>query len=180
MGPIDPGGSEADDDPMTTTIQTTSLITHDGERALRGELARLRHELEVGFASRLRDAREFGDAAGNDDYLQIKEEETVLAAGIARLQALLATATVVDEADLASGVAVIGTLVVVRDVDSGLVDEHLLIGGYEALSPNAVSANSPVGRALMGRTAGDEVEVELPGHRKRRLRVVAVRPGGQG
>ena len=129
--------------------------------------------------SRLRDARGFGEAAGNDEYLQIKEEETVLAAGIGRIRSLLATATVVDEADLASGVAAIGTVVVVNDIDSGVVGEHLLIGGHEALTPNAASANSPVGRALIGRTAGDQVEVELPDHRKRRLRVVAVRPGGR-
>jgi transcription elongation factor GreA len=87
-------------------------------------------------------------------------------------------ATVVDEVDLANGVASIGTVVVVSDRESGAVDEHLLIGGYEPLTANAASANSPIGRSLMGRRAGDVVEVELPRQRTRRLRVVAVRPPG--
>ena len=159
--------------------QPRPIITREGEQALRGELDRLRHQVQVGFASRLRDARAFGEAAGNDEYLQIKEEEAVLWAAIGQLDGLLSTATVVDEAGLASGVATIGNIVVVRDLDSGAVDERLLMGGYEALIPNAASANSPVGRALMGRRAGDEVEVQLPGRRTRRLEVVAVRPGGR-
>lgn len=153
------------------------MITRQGERALRAELARLRDQLEVGFTSRLREARTFGEAAGNDEYLQIKEEETILAASIVRIQSVLDTAAVVDEKASASGVAGIGSIVVISDVDSGAVEERLLIGGYEPLSSTAASANSPVGRALMGKSAGDEVEVQLPRDRKRRLRVVAVRRG---
>jgi transcription elongation factor GreA len=155
-----------------------SFITRTGEQALREELDRRRHQLEIGFAERLRDARGFGEAAGNDEYLQIKEEETVLAAGIARLEELLASATVVDEVDVENGVASIGTVVVVSDRDSGVVDEHLLVGGYEPLAANTVSANSPIGQALMGRRAGEDVEVQLPRERTRRLRVLAVRPPG--
>ena len=194
---MDPTSCVADDYLMPARLQSTavtsarstaglavpspaprSFITRAGEEALRDELNRRRNELEIGFAERLRDARAFGEAAGNDEYLQIKEEEAVLTAGIARLEELLAAATVVSEVDVGNGVASIGTVVVVSDRDSGAVDEHVLIGGYEALTPNAASANSPIGRALMGRRAGDDVEVQLPRRRTRRLRVAAVRPPG--
>ena len=194
---MDPASLVADDYPMPADLQATavtsarttaaaaalspaprSFITRAGEQALRDELNRRRKQLEIGFAERLRDARGFGEAAGNDEYLQIKEEEAVLAAGIARLEELLAAATVVDEADGANGIASIGTVVVVSDRDSGAVEEHPLIGGYEPLTANAASANSPIGRALMGRRAGDDVEVQLPRQSTRRLRVVAVRPPG--
>ena len=155
--------------------QQRSILTREGEDALRNELDRLRGRLDVEFVSRLRDARAFGDIAGNDEYLQIKEEEGVLAAGISRLEVLLASSRVADEVDPTSGLAAIGTVVEVEDLDTGAVDDYLMTGGYERLTSHAASAGSPVGRALMGRAAREEVEVELPGDRKRRLRIVAVR-----
>lgn len=155
--------------------QPLAILTREGEQALRAELDRLRRRLDVEFVSRLRDARAFGDIAGNDEYLQIKEEEAVLAARIARLERLLSTATVLDEADFPSGVAAIGSVVVVTDLDSGEMEELRLIGGHERLTAGAISVNSPVGRALAGQTVGDEVELTLPRSRTRRLRVAGVR-----
>jgi transcription elongation GreA/GreB family factor len=165
--------------PDAPASQAGAIITRAGERALRAELDRRRHELEVEFAARLREARTFGAATGNDDYLQIKEEEAVLASGIAHLEAQLASATVVDETDLGSGVVAVGTIVEVEDLDSGAVGEYLLIGGHERLSPKAASAGSPIGRALIGRSAREEVAVELPGDRRRRLRIIGVRYPGR-
>jgi hypothetical protein len=52
-----------------------AIITRDRQRALREELSRLRRELEVEHATRLEEARSFGDSSENDDYLQIKEED---------------------------------------------------------------------------------------------------------
>ena len=67
--------------PVAPASHAGPIITRVAERALRVELDRRRHELEVEFAARLREARTFGAAGGNDDYLQIKEEEAVLASG---------------------------------------------------------------------------------------------------
>jgi transcription elongation GreA/GreB family factor len=86
---------------------------------------------------------------------------------------------VVDETDPGSGVVVVGTIVEVEDLDSGAVGEYLLIGGHERLSPKAASAGSPIGRALIGRTAREEVAVELPRDRRRRLRIIGVRYPGR-
>lgn len=66
-----------------------AIITRDRERALRAELSRLRRELEVEYATRLEEARTFGDSPENDDYLQIKEEEAVIASRILRLESVL-------------------------------------------------------------------------------------------
>jgi transcription elongation factor GreA len=151
-----------------------TTITREGERALWAELKRLRHELDVEFAARLREARAFGEASGNDDYLQIKEETEVLAARIARLEDVLSSATVVaGERD--SATVAIGVAVKVEDMSSGAVAEYVLIGDFEPPSPSAASASSPIGRALIGRAVGDDVEVELPDGRKRLLRIVSTR-----
>jgi transcription elongation factor GreA len=154
-----------------------STLTRDGERALRAELERLRHQLNVEFASRFREARAFGDVTNNDDYLQIKEEKEVLAAKVARLEAVLSSATVVAEDEPDTATVAIGVAVKVEDLGSGAVDEYLLIGDFEPPSPAAASAGSPIGRALIGHPVGDDVEVELPDGRKRRLRIVSSRYG---
>jgi transcription elongation GreA/GreB family factor len=73
-----------------------ALIIREGEQALLKELARLRRELAVEFPDRLRQALSFGEAHRNDDYLQIKEEEAVVASRIRRLETVLMAAQIVE------------------------------------------------------------------------------------
>jgi transcription elongation factor GreA len=152
-----------------------AVITRERERALRTTLSRLRRRLDGEFPTRLRQARTFGEVAGNDDYLQTIEEEAVLTSRISGLERLLASATVVSPPATAGGAAVIGTTVEVEDLDSGETRQLRLIGDYERPILDMVSASSPVGQALLGRSRGHEVEIELPNGTKRTLRVVAVR-----
>jgi transcription elongation factor GreA len=153
-----------------------AIITRDGERALRSEVERLRAELDVEFAHRLREARDFGEGGSNDDYLQIKEEEAVLRSRIARLRSLLDTATVVEPSRGHGGVITIGSAVSVEDLESGRVDDYRVVGSFERGEGGSISAASPFGQALMGRRAGEVVEVRLPSGVARRLRVIAARP----
>jgi transcription elongation factor GreA len=157
------------------SVRQAPIITRSRERAMRAELERLRDELDVDFAARLREARAFGEVSNNDDYLQIKEEKEVLSARIASLEAALSSATVVAQETDDSAAVAIGVAVKVKDLDSGAVDEYVLIGDFDPPAPSAASAGSPVGRALLGRVAGDEVEVELPAGRRRRLQIVSSR-----
>jgi transcription elongation factor GreA len=156
----------------------SAIITRDGERLLRAELERLRRELKGEMADRLREARAFGAPAGNDDYLQIQEEEIILAARAARLDGLLERAQVIDSGSLDGRVAV-GTIVEVKDTNSGELMEHELVGGHEALRADAASAASPIGQALIGRKAGEIVMVHLPKGGRQRLEIVRVRPAEQ-
>jgi transcription elongation factor GreA len=163
----------------SSTPRATAVLTRKGERALRATLRRLHRQLSVEFAARLSAARTFGEIAGNDDYLQTLEEEAVLRSRIARLEGLLDSATVISDSPRTGAVA-IGTTVRVEDLTSGAVQEHRLIGDYEELRSDAVSASSPVGRALTTRSPGDEVEVELPNGKSRSLKILAVEPSARG
>ena len=168
----------AAESPLATAAATGRPIIAAGhERALRAELDRLRQQLEVEFTERLRDARGFGLAGANDEYLQIKEEEAVLAASIAHISMLLDTAVVVDEAELEAGVVAFGSTVAVEDRDSGRRQRYRLTGGHEPLTLGIASAGSPMGRALMGRRTGDVVEVVLPSGRRRSLEITGVEAG---
>ncbi|HEX6602976.1 MAG TPA: GreA/GreB family elongation factor [Solirubrobacterales bacterium] len=150
------------------------ILTREGERAMRAELERLRRRLDGEFTDRLREARGFGASHENDEYLQIKEEEAVLASRMRQLEGLLNTAEIVDEDSMGRGVVAIGSLVEVKNVKSGAARKHRITGGFEPVEPGDVSANSPVGQALLGRSPGERVEVELPNSRTTTLEVVAV------
>lgn len=163
----------------SSTPRAPAVLTRKGERALRATLRRLHRQLSVEFAARLSEARSFGEIASNDDYLQTLEEEAVLRSRIARLEGLLDSATVVSDSPRTGAVA-IGTTVRVEDLTSGAIQEHRLVGDYEELRSDAVSASSPVGRALTRRSPGDEVEVELPNGKSRSLRILAVEPSTLG
>jgi transcription elongation factor GreA len=182
--PIQTATNTVDDPPAAAPTRLAAaaasgrpIIAAGHQRALRAESDRLRRKLEVEFAERLRDARSFGSPDANDDYLQIKEEEAVLAAGIVHISMLLETAVIVDEAKLEAGVAALGSTVEVRDRDSGHRQKYRLIGGHELASLGVASAGSPMGQALMGRSAGDLVDVALPRSRQRQLEIVAVEAG---
>lgn len=153
-----------------------AILTREGEETMRAELDRLRRQLNGEFTERLREARGFGASYENDEYLQIKEEEAVLASRIRQLEGLLESARIVDE-ESASGVVAIGSLAEVKDLRSGRVRKHRITGGFEPAEVGDVSAISPVGQALLGRSPGERVEVELPNGRTVAFEVVAVEPG---
>jgi transcription elongation factor GreA len=139
-----------------------AIITRNRHRDIAREADRLRHELDVEFAKRLREAREFGEIGNNDDYLQIKEEEAVVASRLHRLRSLLRTAIVRDESTAPTGPISVGSTVELTDLETGSRRSHKLTGGYEALRAGEVSINSPVGRALLGKNQDDEVTITLP------------------
>ena len=158
--------------PLQPPITT---LTSTGVQVLKAKLDALCYELDVEFPERLREARSFGDG-GYDDCLQIKEEEALVIQRVARLQDLLDSSTVSDGEPGEAGTVTVGCQVEVEDRDSGAVSEYWLVGGFEDAAAG-VSVDSPVGRAVLGRRAGDEVEVDLPRGRVLRLLIVASKPG---
>jgi transcription elongation factor GreA len=154
------------------------LLTREGERELRAKLEALEEEIRVELPRRMRSAREFGDATGNDDYLQLLEEEAVTSARVRALTDVLALAKIVDSADAVLDAVAVGTTVTIRAGGKEL--ERRLVGAYEAVGEDCVSASSPIGQAILGRSVGDEVLVELPSGAEQTLEIVAVAmPGAE-
>jgi len=125
------------------------------------------------MAERIKAARELGDLKENAEYHIAKEDQAHLETKIARLNERLRNARVV-EAPVHSDVVVFGTTVTVADEESGSEATWTLVGPTEAnVSEGKLSAESPMAKALMGRKAGDAVEVQTP-RGVRRQRVVRV------
>jgi transcription elongation factor GreA len=152
------------------------LITPEGYAQLRDELELLVGVKRRELAERLQAAREDGATLDdNPELVETLEEQERLERRIAWLETQLALARPVD-AEAADGRAAIGTRVLVRDLDGG--DELVLdlVGAIEAdAARGRFSIVSPVGRAVLGKRAGDLVDVDAPGGR-RRLEIVTVEP----
>jgi transcription elongation factor GreA len=160
--------------PIPRVIART-LLTEAGLRSRLAELDELRAAKRRDIRRRLRDARGYGDAGANDEYLATREDEAIIDARIATLEATLAQASVVEE-QARPGVVGIGSIVTVDDVRSGAGARYRLVGSHEARAPGDVSIGSPVGQALTGRRSGDRVVVPLPNGRTRELRIASVGP----
>jgi transcription elongation factor GreA len=137
-------------------------VTAEGYQQLCSELERLRTERRREVSEALRKARDEDHAADNPVLFELFEEQTQLERRIAMLEERAALAQVVAPA--ADGTAGIGSCVRVRDVALGEVAEYELVGAIEAdANIGRVSVVAPVGRALVGRRAGESVDVETPG-----------------
>jgi hypothetical protein len=102
----------------------------------------------------------------------------VLEGRLASLEATLTRAIVLDAEDVAPGVAVIGSSVLIEDLASGALGQYRLASAHHSLGPDTISAASPIGQALIGTVPGTTVTVELPNGRSRSVRLVEVESEG--
>jgi transcription elongation factor GreA len=133
-------------------------FTEEGYRKLLEEKSRL-HSERPAAVEHLRKAREMGDLSENGYYKASRARLSFLDARIRRVDRLVKLAVVVKSGG--SGVVEIGSRIVVTD---GKKERELtVVGGYESdPAQNTISHISPIGRALLGKKAGDRVEVHAP------------------
>jgi transcription elongation factor GreA len=140
------------------------VLTPSGKKKIEVELDRLRSVEMPALSDRIRDARALGDLSENFDYQDAKRQQGFIAGRIADLQAMLDRARLVDEAEAGSGIAGMGSIIKLRDLDFNDEFAYTLVGAFEADPANdKISSLSPVGNALMGRKVGDKVQVDTPG-----------------
>ena len=115
-------------------------------------------------AEQIKIARGFGDLSENSEYDEAKNEQGKLYSRIAELEDILLHAVIVDESEMDSDKISIGCLVTVTNMDTRKqLPAYKIVGSQEAdVMSRAISEDSPFGKALMGRKAGEEVTVEAP------------------
>ena len=146
---------------MTPLEGDGEAITPAGLEALKAELEELQTDGRRAMGARLLAARELGDLKENAEYHIAKEDQAHLETKIKRLRERLRNAVVVESS--ADGTFALGRTAEVRDESSGAVHTWTLVGRSEAdLASGKLSAESPVGGALLGCAPGDTVDVETP------------------
>jgi transcription elongation factor GreA len=137
-------------------------ITEQGIADLRQEIEQLEGPGRAEMAGRIKVARELGDLKENAEYHIAKEDQAHLETRIKRLRERLRNAIVVESDASGDGFA-FGRTAEVLDASSGAVNAWTLVGSTEAnLAEGRLSAESPIGRALLDAKVGKPIEVETP------------------
>src|SRR5438552_11535937 len=143
-------------------------VTKAQKRQLEAELAELEGPRRAEAVEAIAKARSFGDLSENFEYHAAKNEQGLLERRITILRSRLPHAQVIDEAAAArSGVVTVGSTVELEREDGELLT-------VEISSVGGVSPESPVGRAVLGKAEGDEIEVEAP-RGSWRARILSIR-----
>jgi transcription elongation factor GreA len=148
---------------MAGPEQSGEPITAAGIEELKAELEQLEGPARQEMARRIKVAREEGDLKENAEYHVAKEDQAHMETRIKRLQERLHNAVVVEVDAGAGDVFAFGLTAEVLDESKGETNAWTLVGSTEAnLAEGRLSAESPIGRALMDTSVGATVEVETP------------------
>ncbi len=144
-----------------------SYFSKEGLQKLKKELEDLLKE-KPKIAQRIADARELGDLSENSEYHAAREALALLEMKIYQLQETLANARVLKDDDLDPDLALILSTVTFVNLDTGKESTYTLVSSGEAdIREKKISIESPIGKGLLGKRVGDEVEIQVPAGKMR-------------
>ena len=140
------------------------LYTQEGYQALVDELEYLKGTKRQQVKEDIATARSFGDLSENSEYDEARNEQAKVEARITELEQLILNAVIVDESKMDTSIVNVGSTVKVHDEEFDEDIDYSIVGSNE-VDPlqNKISDMSPIGRALIGKRAGDKISVETPG-----------------
>jgi transcription elongation factor GreA len=139
-------------------------MTVGGHAALEEELRRRQQEERPRIIQMISEARAHGDLSENAEYHAAKESQSLNEGRVAELEDKLSRAEVIDVSKLSGSTVKFGATVTVVDQDTEEEKRYQIVGEAEAdVKSGRVSITSPIARALIGKKAGDTVEVKTPG-----------------
>ena len=144
---------------------STIPLTTTGAELLRQELHRLKTVERPNAITAIAEARTHGDLSENAEYDAAKNAQSFIEGRIKEIEAKLSNAQVIDPKGVdADGCCVFGATVDLEESKAGESVTYQIVGDDEAdLKKGKISISSPIARALIGKYAGDEVEVQTPG-----------------
>ena len=156
--------------------QNETYLTPEGLAKLEQELEHLRTVRRPEVAERIQRAKESRSAVNSPEYEEAKNEQGFIEGRILDLEAIIQSAKVIHPEDMPSDTVQLGSKVTVRHRD-GTEELYTVVGSAEASpSEGKISNASPVGKALLGKRAGDEVEFPVPAG-TRKLTIVEIKVG---
>ncbi len=139
------------------------LLTKDGLEKLEKELQHLRTVKRKDIAARIKEAISYGDITDNSEYEDAKNEQAFIEGRIITLEKMLRRARLLEKSDNDDHYVSLGSVVRLKDKNAGKKYQYTIVSTAEAdPSDKKISNESPVGKALIGLSVGDEVEVKVP------------------
>lgn len=151
-------------------------MSKSGNKKLRDELIQLERVERGVVVKAIEVAREHGDLKENAEYHAAKDRQGHIEGRILELKDKLSRAEVIDCSAVNTSRVVFGTVVELLDLDTDEEVSYQLLGPEEAdVKKGSISVLSPIGRSMLGKEVGDEVEVVTPGG-KREFEVIEIKP----
>ncbi|MDA8787827.1 transcription elongation factor GreA [Schleiferiaceae bacterium] len=142
---------------------SVSYLTPEGFKKLKEDLEQLRSVERARISAQIAEARDKGDLSENAEYDAAKEAQGLLELKIAKMEEVMANARVVDESQLDMSKVLILSKVKLRNPVNKMEFNYTLVAEQEAdLKAGKISVNSPIGKGLLGRSAGEIVDIQVP------------------
>ncbi len=140
-------------------------LTVRGAEKMRAELHDLKSVQRPTIIAAIAEARAHGDLSENAEYHAAKERQSFIEGRIAELEGKISNAEIINPATLdADGRCVFASTVDLEDIEKGTKVTYQIVGEDEAdIKEGKISVNSPIARALIGKSVGDVAEVLAPG-----------------
>ena len=138
-------------------------MTKRGHQMLKAELEHLKRVVRPQTSREIEEARAHGDLSENAEYHAAKERQAFIESRVAELESKVSRAQIIDTSTLAGKTVKFGATVTVVDEDDDAKLKFQIVGEDEAdIKEKRLSVQSPLARALIGKSVGDEVEVVTP------------------
>jgi transcription elongation factor GreA len=140
------------------------MLTEEGLKQLEQELEVLKGEKRQEIAEKIKVARSYGDLSENSEYDDAKNEQAILEARIADIEATLKNAVIIDESEISNDRVHVGSTVKIVNLATNQEMTLRIVGSNES-NPREmkISDESPIGMGLLGKQIDDVAEVETPG-----------------
>lgn len=146
-------------------------------KRLRKEMETIKRELTVELPKELERARAHGDLSENAEYAMAKQRQDFLRARLSNFEARVAELASINLDSIPRDTIALGSRVELADLDEGTrVEFEIVVPEEVDASSNRISLSSPLGKALLGKAEGDDIEVQTPKGRRSYLvrRVVTI------
>ena len=144
-------------------MSKVSYYTEEGLKKLRAELDKLRDIERPKASQAIAEARDKGDLSENAEYDAAKEAQGMLEMQIAKLENTLANARIINESELDTSKVLVLSTVEVKNKANGTQMKYTLVAQSEAdLKSGKISVDSPIGKGLLGKKAGDIAIITVP------------------
>ena len=150
---------------MASSNSNRYKMSQERLEELKKELNYMETVREKEVSEQIKEARSFGDLSENSEYDEAKTEQGKLYSRIAEYKDLIEHAEIVDNVDynLPKDAVTLGSIVMVKDLDEDFEDKYEIVGSQEANPREGrISDDSPVGKGLIGRRAGETVTIPVP------------------
>jgi len=144
-------------------MSTRSYYTSEGFQKLKKELEHLKSVERPSISRQIADARDKGDLSENAEYHAAKEAQGLLEMKISKMEDTLANARILDDSLMDTSKVLVLSTVRLKNQTNGAELKFTLVAESEAdFKTGKISVSSPIGKGLLGKKVGDEVEIEVP------------------